>query len=278
MTTELFSNAPHSPTKIGYHIGNLCDILFYTPLVKDGNPRNITIDIVDDEVAKNKAPLFNGLCPVTISKSPSPPPLVINRDTHRSQSYLDLFELSSADRNFLPKIIVTNEELEWARNFLKDFNNPIIYIPNNSCSYDKRNLFSQMRTFTKEMNDVIIRELSRKYTLLQFGLNNKFYSGMRAEIYNYDNVINIENLNIRQLAACYSVIGKGFCSDTGDPYLMLAVGGKIIEIVPMYSIEIYPYYQYIYCDTDLWKNEKIRAKYFCMKDWKDALEFTDFNF
>jgi len=259
----------------GFHIGNLTDALFFTPLFKGGNPLNLSLEIIDVEVARDKAVLFNGLGNVSLSKNPSPL-LPQNNNVHISQHYLDFLERS--DVNYLPLVLVTEEEKEWARDFLKSYDNPIIYSPNNSCSWDKTNLFAQMRTFTDEMNSIIVKELSQKYTILQFGVNNKFYQNMRSEIYQYDNVINIENLDLRKLAACYSVIGKGFCSDTGNPYLMLAVGGKIIELVPMYNENIYKYWRYVYIDESLWKGEEIRAKYFCMTNWKESLKYINFDF
>jgi hypothetical protein len=259
---------------IGYHIGNLCDALLITPIFK--KIKNATLEIIDDEVARNKGCLFNDLCEVKFSKNPAPECPRTQENTHISQTMLNALNIT--DVNYLPIVILKDEEIEWAKDFLKNYENPIVYTPTNSCSWDPNNLFAQMRTFTLDMHKTYIDILSKKYTILQFGLSNGFYKHTRSELYSLDDVVNIPNLNLRQLAACYKVIGKGLFSDTGDPYLMTAVGGKVVEIVPMYNESIYPYWKYIYNDESLWKNEKVRNKYFCMTNWQKSIDYLNFDF
>ena len=261
-----------NPLKLGFKIGNLSDSLFLTPIFK--KYKNITLELIDDETNKNKIELFHGLCDVILTKNPCEECPQTKEKKHRSQRMLDALNIT--DVNAIPFVIVQEEDEEWAKNFLSKYNNPIVYIPNNSCSWDKSNTFSQDRTFTEEMNNTIIKILSKNYTILQFGLHD-YYSNSKTKMVNYENVINIPNLNLKQLAACYKIIGKGLFSDTGDAYLMIAVGGKIVEIVPMH-LNYYPYWEYIYDEESLWKNEPIRAKYFCMTEWQKALDYLDFNF
>jgi hypothetical protein len=263
--------------KIGFHELNLGDILTLTPVFK--KIKNATLEIVDHEVARNKAVLLEGICNTTFTKTPAPPCPQTNEKVHRTQRMLNA--LGITDVNAIPFIILKQEEIDWAKNFLKQYENPIVYTPNNSCSFDPTNYGARARTFTSEMNEIFINELSKKYTILQFGLSSKFYfnngKGNENAAINYKNVINILDLNLRQLAACYNVIGKGLFSDTGDPFLMIAAGGKALEIVPM-NLSYYPYWDYAYTDDSLWKDEKIRAKYFCMIKWQESLNYLDFNF
>jgi hypothetical protein len=258
----------------GYPIGNLCDSLLITPIFK--KIKTATLEIIDDEVARDKGVLFEGLCDVKFSKTPAPECPRTNERTHSSQAMLNA--LGITDVNFLPIVILKQNEIEWAKQFLSKYENPIVYTPTNSCSHDRNNLFAQMRTFTSEMNSLFIEKLSKDFTILQFGLENGFYKNQKSEIRKFDHVVNIPNLNLRQLAACYHVIGKGLFSDTGDPYLMTAVGGKVVEIVPMYNESIYPYWKYIYNDEKLWKDEKVRNKYFCMSKWKESIDYLNFKF
>lgn len=259
--------------RIGYPIGNLGDILTLTPLFK--KIKNATLEIIDDEVAKNKGCLMQGLCNVVYTKNPAPECPQTKEKTHRSQRMLNA--LGITDVNAIPFIIVKDEEIAWAKDFLNKYDNPVVFTPYNSCSFDPSNYGAQARTFTNEMCRIYINELSKKYTILQFGLGPNFYSKMPTQIVEFDKVINIPNLNLRQLAACYKVIGKGLFSDTGDPFLMISTGGKVIETIPM-NLSYYPYWDYAYIDDHLWKGEKRRAKYFCMTRWQEVLDYLDFNF
>jgi len=46
----------------------------------------------------------------------------------------------------------------------------------------------------------------------------------------------------------------------------------------MYNESIYPYWKYIYNDEKLWKDEKVRNKYFCMSKWKESIDYLNFKF
>jgi hypothetical protein len=258
--------------KIGFKMGNLSDSLFLTPILK--KYKNLRIEFVDDETNKNKINLFKNICNPVLSKNPCEDCPETKEKIHRSQRMLNALNIK--DVNAIPYIKVEQEHIRWAEDFLSKYKNPVAYMPTNSCSWDKGNMFAQAKTFTQEMNEAFITELSKKYTILQFGLLN-YYPRTKTQIKEYENVVNIPNLNLVQLSACYKVIGKGLFSDTGDPYLMIAVGGKVIEVVPM-NLSYYPSWEYIYNDPFLWNGEEIRAKYFCMTEWQKALNYLDFNF
>lgn len=258
---------------IGYPLGNLGDILTLTPLFK--KIKNATLEIIDDEVARNKGCLMEGLCKVVYTKTPAPECPQTKERTHRSQRMLNALNIK--DVNAIPFIIVKEEEIQWAKDFLSKYENPVAFSPYNSCSFDPNNFGAQARTFTSEMCKSYIDALAKQYTILQFGLGPNFYSKMPTEIIEFDKVINIPNLNLRQLAACYKVIGKGLFSDTGDPFLMIATGGKVIETIPM-NLSYYPYWDYAYVDDHLWQGENRRAKYFCMTKWQEALDYINFDF
>lgn len=258
---------------IGYHLGNLCDALLVTPIfksIKDG-----TLEMYDSDVTRSKAQLFDNICKVVLTDKPALECPRLKTSSHRSQQMLDYLGLKD---NYLPWIVLSEEEKEWGKKFINKYDNPLAFIPFNGASHDKTNFFAQARTFTPEMIDFFINTLKQKYTLLQFGIDNTYYSSSRFEFYDIDGVVSIKNLNLRQLAACYYNIGKMVSCDTGHPYLMIACGGKVVEIVPMTIPHIYPYWEYTYIDEKLWQDERIRAKYFDMFDYRKSVEFLNFDF
>jgi len=262
--------------KIASEYGNLSDNLFLTPLTKKIN--NIEVEMVNEEVNIIRSKVFDNLIKVTIKeKSEMIPPIPIVRGkTHISQAILDYYGID--DVNCLPVMKLTEEEINWAKDFLKDYPNPLAIMPTNSCSWDTTNYLAQLKTFDRDMCLFFIENFGKKYTILQFGVDSGYYKTMNAKFYELPNVVHVKNLNVRQLAACYHVIGKIISCDTGDPYLMLAVGGKVLEMVPMDVPQMYKHWEYTYSDDSLWKGEKIRAKYFNMEDYKKSLDYIDFNF
>ena len=262
--------------KIGSEYGNLSDNLFLTPLTKKIN--NIEVEIVNEEVNISRSKIFDNLIKVTVkNKNEIIPPIPIERGkTHISQAILDYYGIN--DVNHLPVIKLTEEEINWAKDFLKDYPNPLAIMPTNSCSWDRTNFLAQIKTFNVEICNFIINTFGKKYTILQFGVESGYYKTMTTKFFEVPGFVYIKNLNVRELAACYHVIGKIISCDTGDPYLMLAVGGKVLEMVPMDIPNLYKHWEYTYVDENLWKGEKIRAKYFNMKDYKKTLDYLDFNF
>jgi hypothetical protein len=100
-----------------------------------------------------------------------------------------------------------------------------------------------------------INRLYKRYTVLHFGLSNRMTS--------FDNVIEIKDLEITKLAACYSIIGKYFGIDTGDYWLTIATGGEAEVICP----DSTPFYNHEewHLKPEMWWTEPIRIRY------------TDFN-
>ena len=148
--------------RIGYPIGNLGDILTLTPLFK--KIKNATLEIIDDEVAKKKGCLMEGLCDVVYTKNPAPECPQTKERTHRSQRMLNALNIT--DVSAIPFIILKQEEIEWAKDFLSKYENPVAFSPYNSCSFDLSNFGAQARTFTNEMCKTYIDALTKKYTIL----------------------------------------------------------------------------------------------------------------
>jgi hypothetical protein len=141
--------------------------------------------------------------------------------------------------------------MDWAKKFIKNIKNPIAFVADNNGNHNKEDFAARYRIPNKEYLQNLIDSYSREYTIIQFGIENK--------ITHFNNVLVIENLTIRQLAACYAVIGRYFGIDTGDYHLMLSVGGFAEVHCPASSM-IYPHEIWHYKEK-LWKNENCRVKY-----------------
>jgi hypothetical protein len=260
--------------RISANFGNLCDNLFITPIfkaIKDG-----VIEIHNEEIPILRSEVYKYLAKIDIKDKPCLPCPKTNEPTHISQKMLNYLGIENV--NYLPQFVLLEEDISWAKEFLKQYDNPLAVMPTNSCSWDKSNLFAQMRTFTPDINSFIKNTFSKDYTLIQFGVDSGFYKTMNARYDAIEGIVHIKNLSIRQLASCYHVIGKIISCDTGDPYLMTAVGGKVLEIAPMKSPHIYKYWEYLYCDTSLWRGERVRSLYFDMSEYEKLDDYKNFDF
>lgn len=264
----------HGDFRVGIHCGNLCDALLVTPIFK--RIKNGVIDIYYEDVPRRKSELFYGMAKINVTHNLSPACPLSNEDIHLSQRMLNALGIKNT--NFLPWIILEDYEIEWAKKFLSVYENPLAFIPYNGASFVESNYFAQMRTFSPEMIRFFIEKLSSEYTLIHFGVDSSYYTTSRFEFIEVPGIINIANLDLRQLAACYKVIGKMVACDTGHPYLMIAVGGKIIEIAPMKVPHIYPYWHYLYSDKSLWGKKKVRAIYFDMSEYEKSSDYFNFDF
>lgn len=258
---------------IGSSQGTLGDSLWLTPIFK--SKKNCVLKMFDDPSCRNVAQIFEGLVDrVEFCKNPGVPPSTDDH-THVSQRILNAMGIT--DVNCLPQIIITDEELEWAKDFLKDYKNPIVFVNNNSGWKDPNNFLASYIKPPREIMQNLADFYAKKYTVMQFGCNANHYRP------NYDNfdplngTVQIRGLTLRQQAACYKVIGKMISGDTGDPVLMLAVGGKIALLYR--PLEGTQYTEYHICYTpELWKDEKIRAKYFRFEQWHEIKALIDFDF
>lgn len=119
---------------------------------------------------------------------------------------------------YLPYIDINDEEKKIAKKLVQQFNNPIVFVANSAPQWK----FD--REPPQEYFQPIINELSKKYSILQFGLSNNFTP--------YKNTIPIMDLSIEELILYYYGIQKFIGIDTGDTHLMLAVGGECDVFIP----------------------------------------------
>ena len=258
-------------------IGNLGDALWMTPLFK--NNRDGIINILDVSETRRLEDIFYKLN-ISIQYLPHLKPLTIDKtQTHVAQQYLNFFNIN--DDNCIPKINIKEDDLLWAKDLISKYPNPLVVISNNIGSSDPQNYWGAYRTPPLDIFKNLLEEYSKKYTLLHFGLSKNFikksYGNECNNFSELPNCINILDLNLSKLAACYSLIGKYLGGDTGDYHLMLSVGGKCNVLIPEHHYLGYNYNSLLYFNS-LWKNEKPRVKYTRFSQFADSLKNIDFDY
>lgn len=225
---------------------------------------NCIVQLHDTEQCRDVSVIFNNLAKVEFVNDP-PHPIYKdgNKSIHAAQKVLD--KLGITEVNCIPKIRLTQEEIEWAKKFLENYKNPVVVVNDNGGSGDKNNFCAQYKRPPVFLIQNIVNRLKElNYTVLQFGRNDhKDFPNCYTPL---NNAIHIRGLSLRQLAACYHVIGKFIGGDTGDYHLMLSVGGKSIDLIPPENPRLgFIYDELLYYDF-LWKNEKPRVKYICFNN------------
>lgn len=249
--------------------GNLGDALWLTPLARY-IPDLIIQMRTSDKRSRAVAPIFDGLCKVEFIENPSEP----NKsklDVHVARKILYAYGI--VGRNSIPKIILKEEEILWAKEFLKDYKNPVCIINNNSGTNDPDNFRAKYVCPPHEaMQEIANHFIKNGKTVLQFGPDSKYYD--RDPFVPISGAVHIRGLDVRQLAACYAVVDKMISGDTGDYHLMLAVGGQTITLVPYENYHLgYVYSDLLYgYSADDWEGETPRCAYLNYKDYKAIID------
>jgi hypothetical protein len=256
------------PIKVPVFGGNLGDFLWVTPLSKHF-PDMVVQVLANDKKSQLTAPIFDGICKVEFVQTTTPTPRDNSVSIHITQRILSAYDKKGKS---IPYVKITEEEKEWAKNFLIskniNINRCMAFINHNSGSGDETNtrgkyvrpdpkIIKDLAAFWAEKNNV---------SIVQFGPDPKFYE--KDPFDPIPNAVHIRGLNIRQLAACYSLIGRMVSGDTGDYHLMLAVGGKVFCLVPPHSDEYgYKHWDLLYNDN-CWDGEDPRVLYCLHENWE----------
>ena len=199
--------------RIGSPIGSqgLGDILMLTAICRH-NP-NCTVELTPE--SSKYACLFEGICrDIVITDDPFVTPEVGTGTFLEKKLRACGFESKSP----LPYIKLTDQEKREGLEFAKQFNNPIVFVPNCSLKW------KGMREMDKEKWIKIIDRLKNKYTFLQFGLSNNFTK--------FENTIPLMNVPLRTQAKQFYGVKKYLGVDTGDRYIMSGVGGRCVVLHP----------------------------------------------
>jgi hypothetical protein len=258
---------------VSTNIGNLGDALWMTPLCKKG--RRVTINMLNSKFSERLIPIFYNFNVSFIFFEKIIPSLEDNKNEHIAKQYLDKYKIN--DVSCIPSIMVSDEEMLWAKDFLSKYKNPLVIVADNAGSSDPQNLAAINRKPPIEIISKLTDLYSKKYTLLQFGLSSNFYRNGYSNFTQLNNTIPILDLPLSKLAACYKVIGRYIGGDTGDYHLMLSVGGKANVLIPDHNIYYYNYNTLLYFD-DLWLDEIPRVKYVNFRNWKSLENFQGFDY
>lgn len=239
-------------------IGSLGDCLYLTPAISQ--IKNPIVKMHDSPQCRRVAPIYNNIAHVEFVDNPDVALYnqTNDRSVHSAQRVLNALKIDTT--NCIPRIVLDKSEIDWAKDFLKEYKNPVMIVNDNGGSSTPGNICAQYRRPPTEIIQNFANKLSNKgFTPLQFGIKDlKDRDNAFTPI---NGAIPIRGLDIRQTAACYHVIGKYIGGDTGDYHLMLSVGGRCITLIPPENHSLgYNYSDLLYTDN-LWKDEKVRVKY-----------------
>tara|TARA_R110000822_G_scaffold302891_2_gene427390 strand:+ start:798 stop:1475 length:678 start_codon:yes stop_codon:yes gene_type:complete len=164
------------------------------------------------------ARFFKDICDkVVITETPDVTP--DEGEGHFAKAKLRHFGIETED--YLPIVKISDGEMNRGFELIKDFENPIVFVPN--CSV----YWAEDRQPQKTFLQGVLNKLQEDHTVLQFGLSRNWTE--------FEGTIPMMDKSIFDLICYYSAIGKytGVC--TGDSHLMLAVGGECDIYVPRTS-------------------------------------------
>lgn len=267
-----------TPTTIRASIfgGNLGDTLWVTPLSRYFPDNELIVQMRGpDAKARATAPILEGLAlKVEWVDSPSDTPRAPVK-AHITQQILTYYGLGG--KPSIPRIVLRAEEIMWAMEHLRPYGNKMVAIINhNSASADPTN----HRAHYVRGNPEAMRMLARfwmgaGYNVLQFGPAPSYYTN--DPFIPIKEATWIRGLSVRELAACYHIIGKLISGDTGDYHLMLAVGGRAAVLVPPHSDAMgYRHWDLLY-DQVCWGDERPRVRYALHSDYTNFMSTNLFK-
>jgi hypothetical protein len=230
---------------IGSSCGGIGDNLIFTPIFYNIRTK---FEMLDHPKCRNVAKLIEDLCEIEFVSNPSRCPENLSKSNNIILKKLNALNLNVSP---IPKINVKKSNQEWAAKFLSEYNNPIIFVADNNGNHDPNDSHAKYRVPNYNTLQKYIDQLSIKYTILQFGLSGKMT--------NFNNVIQIKDIDIENLAACYKLIGKYFGIDTGDYWLTIATGGEAEVLCPD-SCSFYSHDEW-HLKPEMWWAEPNRIRY-----------------
>ena len=238
-----------------------------TPLARYLPPGEMVVQMLGhDARSRATAPILEGLCPVEwVEKTEETPKFPFRG--HVTQRILAAYGFR--DKPSIPRVVMRPDEIQWAIGYLKGLGcgaKTIAITNHNSGSGDPTNYRAHYVRPSSEVIKTLARFwMAAGYKVVQFGPAPTFHD--KDPFDPIPNTIQVRGLSVRQLAACYHVIGKMIGQDSGDYHLMLAVGGKVACLVPRHNE------QFGYCHWDLlyddvcWGSERPRVHYVLHERW-----------
>lgn len=254
--------------------GNLGDILWTTPLARYVAQQGDELVVwlrAGDAKAEATAPVLRGLARVMYMTNPVETPQAPIQ-AHVTQRILTAHGFGG--KPSVPRIILTPEEVQGAVELLSSHGytpDSVAIVNHNSANGDPTNYRAQ---YVRPPSDVM-RKLASFH--MRGGRAKVFQFGPAEGYYTWDpfdpieGAVHIRGLGVRELAACYHVIGKTITGDTGDLWLSLAVGAKVAALVPPHSDQMGYRHWDLLLDQTCWGDEKPRIRYSLHQDWTSFL-------
>lgn len=254
---------------------NLGDTLWVTPLAR--YVPDLTVQMLGHDFrSRATAPILVGLCNVEwVDKTTETPKAPIR--AHVTQRILGAY--GHGGKPSIPRVLLRSGEIDWAISYLKERGygpDTIAFTNHNSGSGDPTNHRAHYVRPPSDIIKILVRFWSGgNGKVFQFGPAPTFHD--RDPYDAIPNAVQCRGLSVRQLAACYHVIGKLIGGDSGDYHLMLAVGGKVACLVPPHSEQFgYLHWDLLY-DEVCWGSEKPRVKYVLHHDWVTLMSTNLFD-
>jgi hypothetical protein len=263
-TIDRLGAVGRGPQTFGSSQGTLGDSMWVTPLLR-AFPGS-TLRMFDNASCRNVAQVYEGLVDhVEFCADPGVPP-TIDLPTHVSERML--IAAGKPDASIIPCIALSGEEIAWASDYLARYGDPsrmVVIHTHNSGWRDPSNSFARhVKPPFALMASLAAFAAQLGYTVLQFC--NEPWPGKPDNFEPLAGTHHIRGLTLRQTAACYSVIGRMLSGDTGDPYLALAAGARVIFLLcPEVDWAGYRWHNVVY-RADHWKGERPRTRYHCHAD------------
>lgn len=246
--------------------GTLGDSLWVTPLLA-AHP-GCTLRLFDTPTCRNVATLYGGLVErVEFCENPGVPP-TMDAATHVSERML--IAAGRPEASIIPVVRLREDEIAWAQVWLRQSGDPakmVVLHTHNSGWADPSNHFARHVKPPKALMQWLCDEARQKgYRVVQFC--NEPRPGQPDNFDPLEGALHIRGLALRQTAACYHVIGRMVSGDTGDPYLMLAAGGRVVFLLPPeVTWAGYRHHNVVYTPRH-WATagERPRTRYYCHAD------------
>lgn len=248
---------------IGLHgIGSLGDCLFLTPVIQAlaEKGEKTTVQMHTETQSREVSVIFEGLADVEFTDTPVPRLYILNKDKVHSAKRA-LHQLGFYNHSCIPKIKLEETELNWATSYLSKFINPIILVNDGGGTSDPTNYRAKyVKGPPDNMQKMADFCILKGYTVLQFGHKREILGSGYKSFTPLDGAIHIRNLDIRQQAACFSIIRRIIAFDSGLQHLMLSVGGQAVVSIPDESLRLgYEYWDLLYPESEF--EGEVRVKY-----------------
>lgn len=194
---------------------NFGEIMLWSPLM-NATPTRLTF--LNTEANKRVAPLLDGLGLIRFADSiPYDTENILPyRGMHFPKRILMTFGLGNY--SCLPRIKLRPDELAQAHQLVTRYHNPV-------CIRDVQVKATGDRQAPDGFFQRIV-DTNPDYTFISFGLSKNHPYGATNFTQLNDNVVKIDDLPVRLVAACHYWISRWVGVDSGAGYLMMACGGK----------------------------------------------------